>query len=249
MTEILLAVIAGAGFAVAGLLGLVGVGISAGVRLASVAMAAGILLSITFSDLLPDAFERAGRRDTAVGFMVGFLVLFSMEALTRAHVHHHDHDDEHLHHHDLSAHHTPRPFVLGLALHNLTDGLAIGTTTALSKSAATAVAVGVLVHQLPVGISFAAVLTALRMSRRAILRASIACGALIPVGAAMLLALPHLSQPVLGTLVAGAGGALCYVACGHLLPEAQSERHALVAPVFAITVVATTAWFTIVSAG
>jgi ZIP family zinc transporter len=249
MHTILLAIVAGGAFALAGMLGLFGVSVSRVARLASVAVAAGILLSITFSDLLPDALSDAGRTRAAFGFMIGFVVLFLMEALSGAHVHHHEGDDEHLHHHTLDHHHKVRPFTYGLAMHNLTDGLAIGTTTVLSKATAAAVTTGVLVHQLPVGISFAAVLGSLHVSRAATMRAALACASMIPLGAILILALPPMSDHVLGTLVAGAGGALCYVACGHLLPEAQSERHAVVAPVFVIALMLTTTWFTMVSTG
>lgn len=250
MDQIILATIAGCGFALAGMLVLFHVSVSPTMRLASIAVAGGILLSITFSDLFPDALERAGQRDAAFGFTIGFLVMFLMEALSRAHVHHHGGDDEHLHHHELAHHHDrPRPFIIGLGLHNLADGLVIGTTVALSHSAALAVTIGVLVHQLPVGISFAAVLTSLHASRRFVMRAAIGCGAMIPLGAALIVALPDPSAHTLGVLIALSGGALCYVAAGHLLPEAQSERHAVVAPVFAIALTATTAWFTLVSIG
>lgn len=249
MNTLLLAIVAACGFAASGLLGLVGVSIGRTARLASVAIASGILLSITFADLIPDALEDAGRTCTSLGFMVGFVVLFLMEALSRAHVHHHDMDDEHLHHHSLDHHHSPRAFIAGISLHNLTDGLVIGTTTALSKTAAVAVTAGVLVHQLPVGISFAAVLAALHTSRAGMVKACLACAAMIPLGAAIILALPDLSDQTLGTLVAASAGALCYVACGHLLPEAQSERHAIVAPMFVTAIALTTAWFTLISTG
>ena len=249
MHTIFLALVAGCGFALAGMLGLFGVSVSRVARLASVAVAAGILLAITFADLMPDALAHAGRTRTAFGFMIGFIILFLMESLSGAHVHHHDMDDENLHDHSLDHHHKVRPFTLGLGMHNLTDGLAIGMTTVLSKSTAAAVTTGVLVHQLPVGISFAAVLGSLNVSRAATMKLALACAAMIPLGALMILALPPLSDHVLGTLVAGAGGALCYVACGHLLPEAQSERHAVVAPVFVIALLLTTTWFTLVSTG
>ena len=75
------------------------------------------------------------------------------------------------------------------------------------------------------------------------------CAAMIPLGAVAIIALPDVSDVVLGTLVAAAAGALCYVACGQLLPEAQSERHALVAPIFLAALVLTTAWFTLISTG
>lgn len=249
MNQVLLALVAGLGFIGASLLGLLGVHVSSRVRLASVALAAGILLAITISDLIPDAFEMTGRHRTAFGFVIGFLALFVMEAISKAHVHHHEEDDEHLHDHSLAHHHTARSFLLGLSFHNLADGLAIGATTGLSKAVAGAVTTGVLVHQLPVGISFAAVLGALHARRDMTVRSAIIAGMMIPLGALVIVLVPDPSQQVLGFLVAIAAGVLSYVASGHLLPEAQSERHTVVAPVFAITLVAATAWFTLVATG
>ena len=64
--------------------------------LGAAAVAAGILLAITISDLLPEALDHAGRTVTSFGFVMGFLLSFTMEALSKAHVHHHGADDEHL---------------------------------------------------------------------------------------------------------------------------------------------------------
>lgn len=251
MNELLLAIVAALGFAGAGLLGVLGVGVSTTIRLASVAVAAGILLAISVADLIPEALEAVGRRDASFGFVIGFLILFSMEALTKAHVHHHGDDDEALHHHDLHEHHhSSMGFILGLSLHNLADGLAIGTTTGLSDAAAAAVTAGVLIHQLPVGISFAAVLTSQHASKKETLRAALFCAAMIPLGTGVILVVPNITDHTIGVLIAAAAGALTYVASGHLLPEAHSEqRHSIVIPVFAIALVATTAWFTLVSTG
>lgn len=250
MNELLLAIIAGAGFSVSAMLGLVGVSVRASVRLASAAIAAGVLLAIIITDLVPDALEDAGRTRMAFGFVIGFAVLFVMEMLTHAHTHHHD-DEGHDHHeHDAIAHHAhaKRPFLFGLGLHNITDGLAIGTTAALSSSAASAVTIGVIIHQLPVGVSFAAVLAAADASRRYIMRGALVLGAMIPIGAAIVHVLP-LSTMTQGTLLAVAAGALTYVAAGHLLPEAQSERrHAIVGPAFIISILVTVAWFTLLMA-
>ena len=249
MNEVLLACIAGAGFTVSAMLGLVGVSVSAAVRLASAAIAAGVLLAIIITDLIPDALEDAGRAAMALGFAAGFSLLFIMEMLTHAHTHHHDSehvDGEHgaLHHHE----HSRRPFLFGLGLHNLTDGLAIGTTVALSPSAASVVTIGILIHQLPVGISCAAVLAASHASRGLILRGAVILGAMIPIGALLVHVLP-LSAQAHGTLLAVAAGALTYVASGHLLPEAQSERrHLVVGPAFLISIVLTVVWFTTLAA-
>lgn len=246
MEHTLLAALTGVGFALAGMLGVFRIAISTTLRGASVAVAAGILLAVTFADLLPEAFESTSHSSAAFGFAAGFLALFLIEATTRAHLHHHDPADGHDHtHDDLGAHHAVLPFLTGLALHNLTDGIAIGTGSELSSSAALAVTTGVLVHQLPVGISFGAVLASMGMSGRSIVRNSLLLGALIPIGAVLVALAGTFESRDLGVLVAASGGALAYVATGHLLPEVQSEqRQGLVTALFAATLLVTTGLFT-----
>jgi len=239
MVEVLLAAVAGAGFTVVALLGGARVSVSSQLRGAAVGVAGGILLGIAFAELFPEALERAGHESAVTGFVAGFLALFIVETLTKGHTHHeHAHDDRQL------ARHAPIPFIVGLGLHNLADGFAIGTTTELSEAAGTAVAAGILVHQLPVGVSFGAVLLALESPRATVVRTAVALGVLIPIGAAVTVALPSLSALALGTLLAAAGGALVYIGAGHLLPEAQSERTTpVVASIFPVALVLTTVLF------
>jgi zinc transporter ZupT len=163
MEHVAYALIAGAGFTIAGVVGLFGIRVSNTLRLVSVAVAAGILLAISFADLLPEAYDHATRTSHAsFAFAFGFLLLFGVETVMKTHTHHHDPHDGHDHSHDhLAAHHAVLPFCLGLGLHNLADGLAIGASAELSTTAAAGETLGILVHQLPVGLSFAAVLLAI----------------------------------------------------------------------------------------
>lgn len=236
MDVLALAAIAGIGFALASLLGLAGVVVSDAMRSLSISVAAAILLAISAAELFPEALEAAGHKPAAIGFLSGFILLYGIEILTKGHTHHHG--EHHM------AHHAMWPFVIGLGVHNLADGFAIGTSTELSREAASAVTVGVLIHQLPVGISFAAVLAATAVSRSFLTRSALALGAAIPIGGALVLVLPPLSNADVGVLAAGAAGALTYIAAGHLLPEAHEERvHKGAALAFPVTVALTSYLF------
>jgi zinc transporter ZupT len=232
--NIVLAALAGTGFALAGMAGMLGVHIGRPIRALSVAVASGILLAISFAELFPEALEVAGHERAVFGFLLGFGALFMIEVLTRAHTHHDQDDatahvhadceDDHHHHHS----HTLWPFIIGLALHNLVDGFAIGASADLSEDAAGAVAIGVLVHQIPVGISFAAVLAAAAASRAVVVRSAIALGLAIVAGALAVAALPEMSHESLAVMGAAAAGALAYIGAGHLLPEAHRERASVI---------------------
>src|SRR5215208_931892 len=215
MNAILLALLAAVGFSGASLLALFGGEVSARGRSYSAAFAAGILLALAFVELFPEGLELA--EETAIGgFIGGFVFLFSTEVLTRAHTHHSP--EEGVREHALG------PFVLGLAIHNLADGFVLGVGASATAITSWLVGVGVLVHQVPVGISLAAVLLAARVGRAGVMRTAVLLGLAIPAAAALTVAFPAPGEGALGLLTGIAGGVLAYIGAAQLRPEAQAEH-------------------------
>jgi zinc transporter ZupT len=215
MTAVLFAILIASIFTGSSLLTLFGSPYFVRGRSLAIAVAAGVLLALAFGDLFPEGLELTGKRAVA-GFISSFAVLFLIESFTHAHTHHAPHEPLQTHAH--------LPFLLGLALHNVADGFAVGIAARLGGSTSAAIGFGVLIHQIPVGVSFAAVLAATNTPARVILRAAVALGAVIPLATAFTVAVPPLSDTVLGVLVSVAGGILAYVSTAHLLPEAQAEH-------------------------
>jgi len=251
----MLSIIAAVGFGLATLLVDTVLGRSRSFHHYSVVIAAGILLAVALADLVPEALELTDGIDAPLAVAAGFLLLFVVESLTGAHTHHHephDHAHGHSHAHSHAPAPTPTPdpscvpthavvpFLIGLGIHNLADGLVIGATHEVSDTAAAGVAAGILVHQLPVGISFAAVLMASGLGRSRVRRDAALIASLIPVGTLVVLLAPNPSDSALGILLGVAAGALLYIATGHLLPEAQSEeRRPGIAGAFSIALICT----------
>ena len=215
MSALPLALLAAVGFSGATLLALLGKGLEARGRSLAAAFAAGILLALTFVELFPEALELAGDA-AAAGFVAGFAVLFLLEGVFRAHTDHGP--EERVHEHAIG------PFVAGLAVHNLADGFAIGIGAEAPEVTSWLVGVGILVHQIPVGVSLAAVLVAARATRAQVLGAALGLGLAIPASALLVLALPTPGDSTLGLLTGAAGGVLAYVGAAHLLPEARAEH-------------------------
>ena len=233
MSAILTASLAAVGFSAASLLALLGGELGARGRSYSAAFAAGILLALAFVDLFPEGLELGG--ETAVaGFVGGFALLFLTEALTRAHTHHLP--EEHVHKHALG------PFVVGLAIHNFADGFVLGVGAKAALVTSWLVGLGVLVHQIPVGISLAAVLLAARVGRAGVMRTAVSLGLAIPAAAAMTVAISAPAEGTLGMLTGVAGGVLAYIGAAHLLPEAQAEHANRFAGIlFVVTLIITAA--------
>ena len=250
----LFACIAAAGFFAASFAVNSALGRSTRVQTLAMLVSAGILLGIAFADLLPEAFELAGTARAALSVAAGFVVLYAVETLTGGHTHHIEpHADGHGHAHAHAHSHAPAldadgcvprhaviPFLIGIGLHNFSDGIVIGASDAASDASGAGVAIGILIHQLPVGLSFGAVLLASGLTSRAVHRDALLIAAMIPAGALLIALLPNLGDAGLGTLIGMAAGALIYISAGHLLPEAHSESRDLGATTaFVVALVAT----------
>jgi zinc transporter ZupT len=241
VSAIVLAALAAIGFSGASLLALLGGEVSARGRSYSASFAAGILLALAFVELFPEGLELAGESAIA-GFVGGFVFLFLTEVLTRAHTHHSP--EEGVREHALG------PFVLGLAIHNFADGFVLGVGVTATAITSWLVGVGVLVHQIPVGISLAAVLVAAHATTPRILRAAVLLGFAIPLAAGLTVALPVPGDQTLGFLTGVAGGVLAYVGSAHLIPEVQAEHPSrTVGALFAATLVMTAIGLMLVPGG
>ena len=232
MNAVLMAAVAAVGFAGASLLALLGWELGARGRSYSAAFAAGILLALAFVDLFPEGLE-LDERAAIVGFVGGFALMFLTEAFTRAHMSHAS--EERLYKHALG------PFVLGLAVHNLADGFVLGVGARAAEITSWLVGLGVLVHQIPVGVSLAVVFLAASASRARVVRTTLLLGLAIPLAATLTVALPAPGPATLGLLTGMAGGVLAYVGAAHLLPEARAEHASRGIGVFFATTLVVTA--------
>ncbi len=232
MTALLMSALAAAGFSLASLLALFGRELGPRGRSYATAAAAGILLALAFADLFPEGLEISAEPAIS-GFVAGFVLLFLVESLFRVHTHHST--EEPMHKHALG------PFVLGLAIHNLADGFVLGVGARPEAVTSWIVGLGILVHQVPVGISLAAVLAAAHATGARIAWTTVALALAIPVAAGLTIMLPTPGAGALGLLTGAAGGVLAYVGAAHLLPETRADYLSRTTGViFAATLVVTT---------
>lgn len=209
-----LALAAMAGFSGASLVALFGGKTSAMGRSYAAAVAAGILLALAFADLFPEALEMA-ETGAVAGFVAGFVLLFLAEALGRV---------RHGHEPRAGAFGTTLwPLVLGLAVHNTADGFVLGAAGGASAGVSGLLGLGILVHQVPVGLSLAAILVTAKVSRGGVVGITLALGLVIPLAALSTRALPLPDEQGLGVLLGAAGGVLAYMGAAHLLPETRTD--------------------------
>lgn len=201
-------------------------------------IAAGILLASALLVVIPEGFEAALHGDedahdeaglaafAGLALLLGFLCMMALEAYGFGHdIHeeHHDHAEDHGHDH-VNHPSNPSSVVLGLSLHALTDGLAIGAAVASESLLLTlTVYIGVIAHKVPAAFSVGVFAMHERGEVKAAFRDLAVFSIATPVAIlASFWFLADLSTGWLGLAILFAGGTFLYVATVDVLPDVHS---------------------------
>ncbi len=188
-----------------------------------ITFASGLLVSGSLLHLLPRAAGMAGMT-TAMGWaLAAFVVLYVSENHFLPHPHARMEEDCG-HHHA----HSPQGYgwtaVVGLGLHSVLDGVAVGAGFSESTLTGGVIVALVVSHKLPVGIASMGVLYHGGADRAQAVRASVSVALVTPLAVVVSYAmLQNASTSLIGSLVAAAGGSFLYVGAADLLPEGQAS--------------------------
>jgi zinc transporter ZupT len=170
-----------------------------------IAFAAGVLLAVTFFDILPEADLKSDSAFLALGFVTFYL----LEKLVMIHA---------CGESECDTHRIGPVAVLGMALDNLVDGAGIVVGYLVDPLLGLTITVGVVLHEIPQGMTSALIMREAKWSQAATLLALGVAGLLYPAGALLAgLIPPHLHRKMLAFVA----GDFIYVAAGDLLPEAH----------------------------
>lgn len=196
---------------------------------ALITFASGLLVAGSLLHLLERGGELAGP-EAAMGWaLAAFVALYVAENhfLPHPHVREHGHGadrDEPRGRGRGGRRGVEAAAVLGLALHGLLDGIAVGAGFSASFLTGGVIVSLVVSHKLPVGIASMGVLYHGGLERAKALRYSAAVALVTPVAViASYGFLRGASEGLVGAFVAAAGGSFLYVGAADLLPEGQAS--------------------------
>ena len=182
------------------------------------ALSGGMLLSSAFLRILPESFQ-LHRTTGAVSLLLFFLFLFALEDFMMVH------SCPEYSHHCLS--HTIGSFAfLGLSIHSLVDGIAVGSTFRFSPSLGLTASFAVIFHKLGDGLALSSLLLMAGQTRTKTILSSIAIAIATLLGAVLSYSLLGLSPPpvLLSSLLGISGASFIYISTSDLLPELHRER-------------------------
>lgn len=179
-----------------------------------VGLAAGSLLGGAFFHMLPGAVDALGNRlSVYLGLVVGFLVFFALEQFLHWH---HCHRSDH-------SRHRPLGHLLLLAdgLHNLIDGLAIGSAFVVDIRVGVITWLVIAAHEVPQELGDFGVLVHSGWTTRSALAWNVVSALTVLVGALIAYYVSGVVQ--VAYLLPFAAGNFIYIAAADLLPDLATQ--------------------------
>ena len=212
---------------------------------------AGVMISLSFLELVNEAWDLAGPVIATIGFGIGAIFMFVLDHFA-PHIRfgekeipgHDDHIDTSIeisqlgmgrHRHgrmgsttypvNRSLMKTGLLLAVGITLHNLPEGIAVGAGYLTNPQFGIFIAFAILLHNIPEGLATALPLTKAGMHRRQALLVAFISGLAEPIGALIAaLFLVNFSNLVPGAL-AFAGGVMTFITLDELIPTAREFGH------------------------
>ncbi|HEY4523189.1 MAG TPA: ZIP family metal transporter [Candidatus Paceibacterota bacterium] len=188
-----------------------------------VSFSAGALLGDVFIHILPEIMEGEGAVRSGVYVLAGIILFFVLERVLRWHHSHGSHEEE--------VHAVVYLTILGDALHNFLDGIAIAAAFLISIPVGIATAVAVIFHEIPQEIGQFAILVHGGWSRKKALLYNFFSAATAVAGVLLVLLFAHSFYGAPEVLLGLGAASFIYIAMSDLIPELQKE-HRLVRSAF-----------------
>jgi zinc transporter ZupT len=188
-----------------------------------VALGAGFMMAAAFLEMVPESIRFSLRWAPAL-ILAGYCTVHLLEHTIVPHFHF----GEETHHDEFISRHTGNSVLLGLAVHALFDGVAIGSGFVISNWLGWIIFLAIFLHKVPEGFTVASVMLASGRTRNVALWSAIILAATTLAGVLIINLLPSW---VRFGLPLSAGVAI-YVAATDLVPEVNREPGIRMALVF-----------------
>jgi ZIP family zinc transporter/zinc and cadmium transporter len=258
---IVLAVIAGLADLVGGLLTVARIKATRRSILYSTAIAAGFIVAAAMLDRIPDAIDPANPHGPAF-ILCGFLAIYLVENgfSTHAHLHgdeehaHDPHAHEESHGHALVSQFQPEECLItpaaavaaliGLLLHTLFDGIAIGAGFLKNTHTGLVMFLAVIFHKLPEGFSMSALMLAAGRPPRSAVTSAGMLGVSTVLGTLLALLVGSHDPAWAPAFLALETGSFLYIGCSDMLPATNKgqDRRALVLVLLGVGLFAASSW-------
>ena len=170
---------------------------------------AGVLLGTVFLHMIPEAGKLLGD-GLGVAILGGFLLIFALERLVFVHA---------CEERDCDIHQMGIPAFLGISLHSLLDGVALGAGLIIPQLGPV-VLLAVIIHKMPDGIAISSILLSAGWRRRTVVTLSLLFSLTTPLGALIAyFFLSTLTPEAIAVAIGISAGTFLAIATADILPQ------------------------------
>jgi len=222
ITPLIITSIAGLSTTIGSLIGLIFKRENSKFMSAVLGFTAGVMMGISFFELLPSGFKELGFTRASIAFIAGFIFIFLIDYLI---------PHEYIGQKEKINDKTDRKLLrtglfvaLGIGIHNFPEGMATFYSSMVDVKLGISVAIAIAIHNIPEGIAVSAPVYKATGSRKKAFLWSFLSGVVEPIGAILtaLILLPFLNPQVLGYMLSGIAGLMVFISIDELMPVSKS---------------------------
>ncbi len=176
-------------------------------------LAAGVMTAVVIFDMLPSALLYSGFGKAVSGIIIGFVLMFVVDyfiATKKSGAH--------------SLLGLGYLIMLGIAMHDLPEGMAIALGDLMKSQTGFVIALGIGIHNIPEGMAIAVPLVMAGMKKMLIFVQILVLSFITPLGTIVGIYLIYLLPPLMPFLLGLASGIMTYLVIFQLWPHARSKH-------------------------
>jgi zinc transporter, ZIP family len=183
------------------------------------AFAAGVMLAISFIDLIPESIKLSSVWITAIGILLGALVMYTLDRLIP-----HIHPGLCKQEQGRNLERTSVYLFLGILLHNFPEGMAIGIGAVSGIKISMTIALAIAIHNIPEGIVTSA--PYYYITKKRLKSFLISSSTAIPIVVGFLFAnflFKNIPSNTVGLIIAATAGLMIYISGDELIPTSCNK--------------------------
>ena len=189
---------------------------------------AGVMIFISFTELLRHAIEMTSLTTATIGFFAGILIIYVIDSLV-PHIYKEEHHGRKRRNSVKgSVKRTALLMFLGITIHNFPEGMVVVFSTLSNTGLGILVAIAVALHNIPEGIAVSMpIYYATRDKKKAFFYAFLS-GIAEPIGAVLsvLFLAQFLTPMILAVMLSAVAGVMVFISFDELLPYVYKQRGA-----------------------
>ena len=183
--------------------------------------AAGLMMAVICFDLIPEALEISKLSQSIIGIFLGIAIMIFCDLIVDKKISKKVQKQEK----EMSLLKTGIIVSIGLAIHNVPEGLAIGSGFDASIKLGYSLAIAICFHDVPEGMSMAIPMKSGGMKIYKIMFYVILSGIATGIGTLIGAIIGKVSEQIISICLSFAAGAMLYIVSGELIPESNQLYH------------------------